>query len=136
MQVQYRNWYHMRELDRTAEEEDPMLLLDADSWVKLTDHPSDQRLREWMRMSPHACDHSYHQLPGFGLCRGKEVPGTVSRTGASATPYPVLSTTKNGTTRMCDLRVLPEVTGFLDPYRNYVDGMDTLWMVEQTIRRC
>lgn len=138
----FRNWFHQRQLQTRSGvlEDNPTLLFDSETWVNLTDRETDMRIRDWLRLDPHVCDRSYQVQQGFGLCRGSEIPATVARTGETATPYPVFSLQQryqdNTYTRMCDTRFLQGVSGFLDPYRNYVDSEDNLLWVPSTIRRC
>jgi len=137
----YRNWFHSRQLQGQASvAQNPLLLFPPDVEVGLTDHTSDIALGDWVKLVPHECERSYHAVEGFGTCRGDSIIAEYEDTGLPVSPYTVLSTTQTvdgeKKIRMCDLRVFPDVLGFLSPYYNYLDSSENMLMVDKTVRRC
>ena len=88
----YRNWYHSQQLQDSpvAVKYHPWLLFPRNTTVYLTDRKKDVRLGEWTRLTPHACERSYHAAPNYGTCRGDVISAVDGITGVAASPYYML----------------------------------------------
>ena len=112
----YRNWFHMKQLQdrQDAIAADPLLLFAPDVEVGLTDHKSNVRLDEWVGMTPHSYKRSYHAVQDYGTCPGDSILAVYQVSGTPATHYMLLHPTTSDRLTMCDLRVFPP-SGFLLP---------------------